>query len=316
MTPRERLSSLAQCLRSLKAAADCDTEFIVINQGYTRADLARAARVVAPAELRVIGDGSFLSEGAARNLGLEAARAPTWVLLVDGEVTVAADVIEKLRRGADQSGAAVVVPLILERPGVIHSSGGELVIPDSPSGEITYRGDYMDQDCSRAFALDRTELGMVETHIMLIDKSLLGTAPFAQDHIHLFHFDFSLTCQKNGWLMVREPSALALFNQPPPLSWRDYEFYSQRWNKTRFEEDSARFVEKWGYTCRGRELEAFEQFALRMSIFPGRLRNRLTQPLSNAVVAGRKGAGGLLRARRLRHEGGRLTLTPSGGSAR
>lgn len=304
--PRERLTGLQECIRSLAAATDEDTEFIVVDQGYRRRELAEARRIVAPRPFRVVHDGTFLPEGAARNVGLAASRSPAWTLLVDGEMTVAPDAISWMRRAADETGAAIVQPLLLERVGVIHTTGGKFVYPDSPTGALDHEEGHYQEYCAVQHGFGRTTLEMLETHILLVDRDATGCEPFEWDNIHLFHFDFSLTCQRKGWKIVMEPRARAMFNRPPPISWADLQFYNQRWSRERFDTDTKLFEQKWGWTCRTENLEDWEEFALNMSLFPARFRNRYTQPLSNAAFFARQKAGHYRRQWKLRSLGGPL----------
>lgn len=306
--PRERLSGLDACIESLAKATDDDTEYIIVNQGYTRKQLRRARQIVAPRTFRVVHDGTFVSEGAARNIGLKAARSPAWVLLVDGEMTVAPDCVTEMRKAAEETGAAMTVPLLLERKGVLHTTGGRFVWPDTPDGKLDHIEGHYQEICPRDHSFTRTELEMVETHIILVDRDQTGIEPFEWEHIHLFHFDVSLTCLKNGWKAIMEPAARAMFNRPPPISWKDYEYFSQRWNRTRFKEDSVYFQQKWGYDVRTENLQDWEDFALTLSLFPENARNRYTQPISNFAWWGRQRLGELRRAWRLRHQGGMVNI--------
>jgi hypothetical protein len=306
--PRERLGGLEECVRSLAEATDADTEFIIVDQGYAKRDLARARAIVAPRPLTIVHDGSFLPEGAARNLGLEASRSPAWVLLVDGEMTVAPDAVQWMRRAADETGAAVVQPLLLERVGVIHTTGGRFVYPDSPEGPLDHVEGHYQEYCAARHNLQRTELEMLETHILLVDRHATGKAPFEEQNIHLFHFDFSLTCLRNDWKVVMEPRARAMFHRPPPISWSDLKFYNRRWSRERFDADTRLFEQKWGWTCRTENLDEWEEFALNMSLFPKPLRNRFTQPISNALFRTRQRAGLVRREWRLRQHGGPLGI--------
>lgn len=301
--PRERLSGLDACMRSLVRATDDDTEYIVVDQGYAAADLARAEEAARGRAFRVVHDGTFLSEGAARNIGLAASKSPAWVLLVDGEMTIAKDGVRWLRRAADETGAVVVQPLLLERKGLIHTTGGKLVYPDTPDGPIDQAEGHYYEPVAMRNDLQRQEIEMVETHLLLIDRHTTGPEPFEWKHIHLFHIDFSLTCAKNGWKVVMEPRALAMFKRPPPISWSDYQFFSLRWNDERFREDSLTFQQKWGYDIRTANLALWEE-ELKMSLFPPALQNRWTQPLSNAYWWARKRAGELRREWRFRALGG------------
>ncbi len=308
--PRERLSTLGACIRSLANATDADTEFIIVNQGYTDAELADARKAVAPRECRVVHDGTFLPEGAARNLGLAAAKAASWVLLVDGEMTVATDCVTWMRRAAEETGAAFVMPLLLEREGMIHTTGAKWVWPDGNDGKLDHQEGHYMAWCPAQHDLGRQEVEVLETHILLVDRAQTGDAPFDNNHVHLFHFDVSLNAMKHDWKMVMEPAARAMFKRPPPISWRDYQYFQQRWNPQRFAEDSAYFQEKWGYDIRSQGLADWESFCLNeVSVFPARARNPVTQPVSNAVNWSWQQLRKAQRARGMRDSGGMMTLS-------
>ena len=310
--PRERFSGLEDCIRSLAIATDEDTEFVIVDQGFSRKALERARQVVAPREFRVVHDGTFLSEGAARNIGLAAARAPAWVLLVDGEMTVAPDTVRWLRKAAEETGAAITVPLLLEREGLIHTTGGQFTWPEENGGKLDQADANYLAWCPAEHDIPRSEIEMVETHLMLIDRDQTGDEPFEWKHIHLFHFDISLTALRNKWTVIMEPRARALFKRPPPISWEDYQLFSKRWNRDRFREDSRFFEEKWGYDIHTKDLVDWEKFALSISLFPERLRNPVTQRISNAAYWLNDALRTNQRALKMRGEGGLLRLTSQG----
>ncbi len=308
VTPRERLSSLEQCLRSLAKATDAAYEFIVVDQGYRPEQLERAARIVAPRDLRVVHDGTYVTEGQARNIGLAAARAPVWALIVDAEMEVAPDAVVRLRRAAEETGAAIVVPLVLEGKGLVHTTGGDLVLPDSPTGVVEGKNTNQHQPRPRQHGFVRHEITIAETHVMLLDKVTLGPAPFEPNNVRVFHLDFALTCYDRNWRTVFEPEACVLFHRPPPLPWSDYAFFSMRWNEESAAEGVRFFKAKWGFDPETEKTRAWEEFAFNMSIFPERLRNAFTQPFSNALWRARKEAGAFRR--RMRFGGqGLVTLT-------
>ena len=99
---------LHQCADSLIQQTLGDIEILLVDDGSTDESRAIAARIAAADRRIAVLEQNHIGPGAARNRGLEAARAP-YVTFVDSDDDVPTDSCEALLRRADESGADMVV---------------------------------------------------------------------------------------------------------------------------------------------------------------------------------------------------------------
>src|SRR6266571_6497316 len=85
-----------------------DIEILLVDDGSTDPSRAIATRIAAADRRIAVLEQNHIGPGAARNRGLEAARAP-YVTFVDSDDDVTMDGCEAMLRRADESGADMVV---------------------------------------------------------------------------------------------------------------------------------------------------------------------------------------------------------------
>lgn len=128
---------LEACLNSLRAQTWRDFETIVSDDGSTDSTLAWLADEFP----EVVVVRSEKNEGfvAAANRGIARARGD-WVLLLNNDVTLAEDCLEKLMAVADQGDAAMLAPLVLwtADPRLVYSAGDRIGVKGRPES-IGYR---------------------------------------------------------------------------------------------------------------------------------------------------------------------------------
>ncbi len=99
---------LQQCADSLAQQTMGDIEILLVDDGSTDPSRAIATRIAAADRRIAVLEQNHIGPGAARNRGLEAARAP-YVTFVDSDDDVTMDGCEAMLRRADESGADIVV---------------------------------------------------------------------------------------------------------------------------------------------------------------------------------------------------------------
>jgi GT2 family glycosyltransferase len=113
---------LVECIESLAAQTYEDTEVVVVDDGSTdRTGEAVAARFPKVTLERMPENTGFC---VATNTGIRMARGEL-ILLLNNDMTLEADFVERLVEAADVSDAAMFAPLVLWRdePDVIYSAG-------------------------------------------------------------------------------------------------------------------------------------------------------------------------------------------------
>jgi hypothetical protein len=99
---------LQQCADSLVQQTMGDIEILLVDDGSTDQSRAIAASVAATDRRIAVIEQNHIGPGAARNRGLDIARAP-YVVFVDSDDTVPVDGCEAMLRRGDESGADMVV---------------------------------------------------------------------------------------------------------------------------------------------------------------------------------------------------------------
>lgn len=123
---RDRFSCLAECLDRLTAETPEPHDLIVVVGGVpdrSRHDWLRRFGDRA----RFIFEPHFLNQAQARNIGLRAATS-RFAVVMDNDVFVRAGWLKGLLDCQRETGAVMVVPLILETESRIHTAGNSLYI--------------------------------------------------------------------------------------------------------------------------------------------------------------------------------------------
>ena len=117
-----RRALVVECLGSLSSQTFRDFAAIVVDDGSTDDTVEILSRDFP--EMRVVRLPDNRGFAAAANAGMRAADAPL-VFLLNNDMTLAPDCLERLVQRAEQSDAAMFAPLMLfrDRPDVIYSAG-------------------------------------------------------------------------------------------------------------------------------------------------------------------------------------------------
>jgi hypothetical protein len=123
---RDRFSSMTACLDALMAHTPPQHELIVV-AGRAPLSLREAWARDFGDRVRFLFRPDFLNQAQARNIGLRAATTRLAVVM-DNDVYVRAWWLEPLIQCQADTGAVMVVPLVLESERRIHTAGQELYI--------------------------------------------------------------------------------------------------------------------------------------------------------------------------------------------
>jgi len=134
------LALLRACLESLRAQTWRDFEIVVSDDGSTDGTAACLAQHYP--EVIVERSGQNRGFVAAANRGIGQTRGG-WVFLLNNDVTLAEDCLEKLMAVAEQSHAAMLTPLVLwtEDPRLVYSAGDRIGTNGRPVS-LGYRREY------------------------------------------------------------------------------------------------------------------------------------------------------------------------------
>jgi len=205
------LDHLAHCLPAVGRLAGDIAEILVVDNGSTDGGV-EWVRTHHP-EVRVVELGRNLGPAAARNRALAESRTDR-VLLLDCDVVVAPDCLERLTAALDETSAAIVQPraLFADDPSRIHYDGAAV----SYTGLLTLRnfGASIRESDDEPIAVDA-----VISMALLLDRSRLeaagdATDPF--DELYFIYFedtDLSYRLRLAGWTLSVVPRATVLHRE-------------------------------------------------------------------------------------------------------
>ncbi|MCU0526512.1 MAG: glycosyltransferase [Elainella sp. Prado103] len=252
VTPRERFSYVTESLESIFAYTSLPYRLVYVD-GHSPPSVQQYLDAqAAERQFEMIRSDHYLSPNRARNLGMTHVKTP-YVAFVDNDVIVSPGWLEALVNCAEQTGAAVVGPLMCQYLPIhenIHFAGGESRIIRDIKGrnrlrEKMYR---QGQDVSQVRSqLQRTPTELCEFHCALVrttviaqlggfDEALLNTKE---------HVDFCMAVAQLGGTVYFEPESLATYVPTSPLKWSDLHYYMLRWSDAWELQSLSRLQEKW-----------------------------------------------------------------------
>lgn len=227
----------AACLRSLREQTHRELEIIVVDDASSdgTAEMIRSefpeARV-----LRLARNSGF---AVAVNTGIRVASG-TWIFLLNNDVTLAPDCLERMLRAADETGAAMVAPLILwkDSPEIVYAAGDRVRVngrpesigfrqprntfsmPDGIFGVSAAAGLYHRELFDAVGLLDERFEAYFEDSDLCFRARLAGlTAALAPDAV-AFHIGSASITGKTWWRSAqcfRNHALLVLKDMPGPL---------------------------------------------------------------------------------------------------
>ena len=255
VVPRERFSCAQASLESIYANTPPVFELVYVDAGspnYVRLYLDAAA---ARHGFGLIRAAWGISPNHARNLGLRHARG-RYIVFIDNDVQVAPGWLQALLACANETGAAMVSPLVCLgefEQRVVHMSGGELGW-EMRDGQrwLNESHRHFNLPLSQAgVALKREPCGYAEFHCMLVRKEVLdavATNPGPLDEQLLGvaeHIDLSLRCAAAGHTVWFEPAAQVAFLSTRPAALSDIAYVRVRWSHDRTQRSADHFARQW-----------------------------------------------------------------------
>jgi GT2 family glycosyltransferase len=293
VTVRDRFSCFAECLDRLIAKTPEPHDLIVVVGGAsdrTRNDWLRRFRD----RVRFIFEPHFLNQAQARNIGLRAATT-RFAVVMDNDVFVRSGWLRGLLDCQRETGAVMVVPLILETESRIHAAGNSLYITyENGRGfghkELRFYGMPYIQGSN----LKRERVDYGELHCQLVEvEPALRLGAFDENILEVGEVDSGLTWAKAGYSMWFTPSSVVQYRLGSPIAAVDIRLFDWRWNMRSIRKGYLYFEQKWDLdiTERGR-FRSFlfhynSQLGLLPRLFPStaalRVENGLARLLGTVV---------------------------------
>lgn len=243
VVPRERFSLTRDSLRSLYEFTDTPFELVYVDGGSPPKIKRFLESTAREKGFRLIRTDSYLSPNRAKNLGLGLVSS-TYVVFIDNDVLVTPGWLRSLVECAEDTGAAVVTPLMLEcfdgGSPVVHCAGGECHIaveqgsgtPQRRIKDTMHHAGRKPEDIRSDLRRQRTEIA--EFHCFLVRTDIFRqVGPFDEQLLNTRdHIDFCLLVAQAGGVIYLEPASVVTFVHGHPLAWSDIPYFLLRWSDT------------------------------------------------------------------------------------
>ena len=214
VTPRDLFSVTETCLEHVFANTPEPFELVVV-LGGAPPRLRRRLEERYAAKARLLFPPGFLTTPELRTLALRETRTRLAVCL-DSNVFVRPGWLAGLVRCQEETGAALVVPLVLEAGDRIHTAGNDLFITYENgraygSMELRFHGHHVCESTN----LSRRTIDFGEVHCQLVDvATALRTGIYAEILREGTDIDSGLTLSRAGHGMMVEPRSVVYLHYP------------------------------------------------------------------------------------------------------
>lgn len=251
MVRRERHGAARRALTALFARTPPLVPIVYVDAGSPRT-LARWVMRAAASRpgLRIARVASDAPPNEGRRAGLSQSSS-RYVAFVDNDVVVEPGWLEALVRCADDTGAAIVGPLVLmgtPRWSLVHFAGGDLELTGSAGArslrEVHHLANARPSDLRGR--LERRRTGVAEMHVLLVRRAALeevgGFDPGLKSTME--HTDLCLRVRAAGHEVYFEPACVITVLPPlAPLLPAELRYYLLRWSE-RWNRDSVEHMRR------------------------------------------------------------------------
>ena len=245
VNPRDKFSTTEGCLEGLIAHTVLPHELIVVAGGVPER-LRTQWRRRFENQARFVFEEAFLNQAQTRNIGLRMTRTSSAVF-IDNDVYVRPGWLEALVRCQADTGAAMVVPLMLETETLIHTAGNDLYVTFEKGkafGQKHLR--FSGKRLIEGTNLQRQPIDYGELHCQIMQtEPTLRIGGFDEGMREVGEVDCGLSLAKAGYQMWFEPSSVVFYHLHAPISAEDIGFFTWRWDMRAILEGYRYFENKW-----------------------------------------------------------------------
>ena len=290
VVPREQFSSTRDSLESVFRHTESPFKLICVDGGSPRQVQRYLEARAREKGFRLIRSDRYLPTNQARNIGLEHVTTK-YVVFLENDMVVAPHWLQRLVKCAEETGAAIVGPLICQGEPlhqVVHFAGGKCSISqEEGDGRLLRRLDERifkqgEKVVDVRERLRREPTELAELHCMLVrseiferigplDEALLNTKE---------HVDLCLAVSQAGGVIYFEPESVVTYLASRPITWADVSFYMLRWSDAWEIASLHRLRDKW-------DLTEDEYFNKRYNNLGWRRNLNVIRPLVRALTLGR-----------------------------
>lgn len=245
VSTRDRFSTLPGCLERLFECTPEPHDLIVVAGGAPeRLRLEWQRRFSDRAHF--IFERGFLNQAQCRNIGMRAATTRLAVLM-DNDVLVRRGWLGALLDCQRETGAVMVVPVVLETETQIHTAGNTLYINyvnGRAFGHKELRLHGMPYHDGANLKRERTDYGELHCHLVEVEPTLRLNA-YDEKILEVGEVDSGLTWARAGHTMWFEPASVVYYQLKAPITADDIRLFDWRWNMRSILEGYQYFERKW-----------------------------------------------------------------------
>ena len=280
VVPREQFSCTQESLESIYEHTRFPFKLVYVD-GNSPPKVRRYLEAQAQAKsFQRVRTDYYLSPNHARNIGLKQVDTQ-YVVFIDNDVVVSPGWLTALVNCAEETGAAVVGPLMCQyKPlhEIVHFAGGESRIVTDVRGRQLLREKMYKQGQRVADVrpqLKRTQTELAEFHCVLVRTEIFKRiGPFDEAMLNTKeHLDFCMTVAKAGGAVYFEPDCLVTYVAEPLRTWSDLHFYMLRWSDVWTLKSLNHLRDKW-------DLAENEYFKRKYKKLAWRRGGKIVMPLS------------------------------------
>jgi GT2 family glycosyltransferase len=248
----ESFSATIPCLQHLIEKTPPGTyELICVDAGAPESIAKQLRKMAEEHDFTLIRSDTFLSHNHSRNLALRQVKTP-YVVFVDNDVEVGEGWLEPLVNCADETGAWLVSPLLMQSIQgklSVHMYGGTYGFKDE-NGVPKYWQEHIAQhaDLETIEVLARHETPLIEFHVLLMNMTVYHTlGEFDEGFLnHTQHMDLCQAVSDAHKKIFIEPLSIITHLRPEGrLEAIDKDFYSARWGENSSNKTLERISEKY-----------------------------------------------------------------------
>jgi GT2 family glycosyltransferase len=237
VVPRERFSCTQESLQSIYDHTTIPFNLIYVDANSPEKIQNYLKQQSEDKNFQLLRTNYYFTPNQARNLGLSYVKTP-YLVFIDNDVIVTKGWLKSLLTCAEETGAAVVGPLICqEKPlhETVHFAGGESHIWVDKTGRKRLREKMYKQGKKVKDLLpelQRTETELAEFHCVLVRRNIFDRVGFLDEALMNTkeHLDFCMSVREHGEKVFFEPSCTVTYTFGEPLEWSDLHYYMLRWS--------------------------------------------------------------------------------------
>lgn len=249
-SPRERWSLAEHSLDALLREMPQGAELVYVDGGSPDATSSRLRTRVEAVGGMFLRHECILTGNEARNLALPHCTRE-YVLFIDNDVEPLEGFAERLVACADETGAAIVGPVILHgrdaHAGEIHVAGGDLRINNGRMDRNSRHFEYQALDDVEPL-LKRQRSQQLEFHCLMMRRSFIDELGPLDEELRTLgdHEDVLLYAHRHGHEAWVEPSSRVVYLKFPLVTDDEIGYWQLRWCEEWNKHSLDHLMAKWG----------------------------------------------------------------------